>query len=1039
MSSRSPRRAVPPTRTAAHVGAALALALAPGALVLTVTNPLHAQPAAQAVGRVTGTIIGDGAAPLANVQVSLEGTRFGALTDAEGRFTLANVPAGSYTLRAQRIGYTPATTPVSVGANATATVTLTLRVTATQLTTVVSVGYTNQARRDVSDATAGVTGAEIRDQKVATVEEAVRGRIPGVQVIASGEPGVAPQIQVRGQNNFSNVSPLFVVDGLYTSQNPNLNPNEIESIEVLKDASAAAQYGALAANGVVIIRTRRGRPGNNVVNLQSYYGYQQVPTTIDMMNSRQWAQIQQQTYVNAGRPVPAGVTAALNGQAISTDWQDALFRNGAIQDHNLSVSGGTQNASYLISGGFFDQRGAIINTGFNRYSFRANTDASRGRFRFGQSLAISQTNKQNPVGAPLIDAVRMLPTIPVYDANNASGYGYGNAANPTFGTNPVGVLERNPSTYRSNQLLGSAFGQVDLLPGLSYRLNLGANYNASTQADFTSIAQLRNGSANAFAQFSTNRGQYQFVQVENLLQFDRAFGGEGKHRVTAAGGITQQRANTSDLYGLRQGYADEALRTIAAGNTTGQRNDSRDVNYRLNSGLLRANYVFADRYIVTGSVRRDGSSRFGASNRYGTFGAASVAWVASEEQWFKSIPGLGSASLFKLRASTGVLGLDQIGDYATTVTVNQGNGYLFGQTPVTGVTQLGLANANLQWQENRTTNVGFDLGILDDRLSITADYYQANASKLLVDIPLPSSFGAAGTVPANAGEVRNSGFELGVTHRFERGAFRLSTTATLTTNRNRVESLGGGLPIFSGPGDVAVTQVGSPIASYYVARTAGIFRSQAEIDAYVNSRGQRIQPDARPGDLKFVDVNGDGTFNPTSDRYIAGNGTPRTTGGLFFDGRYKALDFGLNLRGAAGFKIFNGVKYWTDRGDEAGNFRQGYNPWSTTNPNGTDPRIVAGGTQSNLFVSDRWIEKGDFLRIQNVVLGYTIPARFASRLGTGATPRVYLNVQNLFTFTGYSNWDPEAVGNGPILTRGFDDARSFPQVRTVSFGVDLRL
>ena len=1027
-----------------HPSAARALALACAALPAA----LAAQEAPRGAGRVQGQVTGNGQ-PVANAQVTLVGTRLGAVTRQDGRFVIAGVPAGRYTVRVQRIGFTPRTQAVTVADGQTVDANFALDAAVALLQEVqVQVGYTNQQRRDVSDATAGVTGAEIRDQKVATVEEAFRGRIPGVQVIASGEPGRAPQVLVRGQNNFNNTSPLYVVDGMYLSQNPNLNPDDIESIEVLKDASAAAQYGAQAANGVVVIRTRRGRAGQNAVDLRTYYGYQTVPTRIAMADARRWAEIQQQTYLNAGRAVPAGITAAINGSTVSTDWQDALLRTGAIQDYNLGVSGGSSTANYLLSGGYLDQKGAIVGTGFNRYSVRGNTELSRGRLRVGQNLAVSQTNKQNPVGAPLLDAVRFPPTIPVLDPNSPSGFGYGSDAVPTYGTNPVGVQQLRPSRYRSNQVIGSAFGEVQLVGGLSYRLNLGTNYNAFQQRDFSSIAQLRYLTPNQFATLTNADGDFQSVLVENLLQVDRAFGG-GRHRVTAAGGFTNYRQDFDSLLAFRQGFTDETLQTIDAGAQAGQRTGGQRVQQRLASQLLRASYVYADRYIVTGSVRRDGSSRFSADNRWGTFGAGSVAWVVSEEPFFRRIPGLNRAAFFKLRGSTGVLGNQEIGDYQFAAVLDQNRNYGFnGGTagPSVGTAQLVLANPNLRWQSNRTHNAGLDLGVLGGNLSFTADYYVAQSNGLLVNIPIPVSLGAIASAPVNAGGVRNAGVELGATHRLRRGGFELNTTATFTTNRNRVTSLGnGGQPIFGGPGGVTRTAVGGPAGTFYVVRTAGVFQSQAEVDAYVNARGERIQPNARPGDLRFADVNGDGVFNFDTDRYNAGNGTPRYSGGLFLDSRWRGVDVGLNLRGAGGFKIFNGIRYWTDRGDEPSGLRAGFNPWTASNPSATTPRITALGNDNNLFQSDRWLERGDFLRVQNLIVGYTIPERFTRRLGAlgaagaGRAPRVYVNAQNLLTFTGFSNWDPEAVGNGGVLERGVDDARVFPQVRTFTLGLDLRL
>jgi TonB-dependent starch-binding outer membrane protein SusC len=1031
--------------------AALALAATTGAVALATPATL----AAQQSGRISGIVTDDGGQPIPSVQVSLVGTRFGATTDQAGRFTIVGVTPGSYQLRAQRIGYRPMVQAITVGSGEAVSQNLSLAGAATVLNQVAVVGYTTQARRDISDATAGVTADELQDQQVATIEESLRGRVPGVQINASGEPGRAAQIIVRGQNVFGASQPLYVVDGMYLRQNPNLNPDDIESIEVLKDASAAAQYGAQSAGGVIVIRTKRGRTQDrNTFELRSYYGAQDIPKRVDMMSSSQWAAIQQQAYQNANLPVPSGVTAALAGNATSTDWQDAVFDNGKIQNHNLTFSGATPLASYLIAAGVFDQQGTIVETGFRRYNFRVNSDISRGRFTLGENVALSRSNRDELSGFALIDVVRMLPTIPVRDPGNPSGYGYGSGSNPTFGTNPVAQLETRPRTDRSNQVIGSAYGEVKLFQNLKYRLNLGINYENFARTEFTSIAQIRQGSPNQFAELNEIRNDFTSLLAENLLTYDPSFR-DGLHRINAVAGLTSQRIQADDISAYRRGFSDESLRRLNAGESANASNSGTLNEAGLQGMLARAAYTLADRYLFTGSVRRDGSSRFGANNRYGTFSAFSAGWVASQEDFFKAIPVLGRASFLKLRASTGGLGSEgELGYYRTEASINSNRlGYTYGSGGVIpGATQLGLANPNLKWQETQTTNVGLDMGALDDRLTFTMDVYRTDAKDALVTAPLPWSLGVgeddSRSPSINAGRLRNSGTEFGLTYRYgeQRAsqAFRLNSTATLTTTRNRVVSLGdGGQPIFDQTG-AARTAVGAPVGTFYLVRTAGIFQSAAEVQAHTttleNGTVKVIQPGAQAGDVRFVDANGDGLIND-DDRVEMGNGTPKYSYGLFFDGGWHAFDFALNLRGAGGFKIFNVARYWTDRGDDPSNFRAGYSPWTATNPSTTTPRIVAAGNPNTRFLSDRWLEDGDYLRIQNIVVGVKLPTSLTSRLAGGRAfdSRVYLNVQNLHTFTDFSNWDPETLGYGNPLGRGIDDGRIYPNVRTVSFGLDLRL
>jgi TonB-dependent starch-binding outer membrane protein SusC len=981
-------------------------------------------------GRVVSASDGS---PVPGVRVVVGGTRLSTLTDDRGEYSLS-LPAGARTLVFRSIGYRT----LEVAVDGRTVVDVSLEPAALMLEEVVVTGYTTQQRRDVSDATAGVSGEQIRERQVATLEEALRGRVAGVQISGSGEPGRPAAVVIRGQNFLGNPAPLYVVDGMYLGQNPNLNPDDIESIEVLKDASAAAQYGAQAANGVVIIRTRRGH-GDPRVQLRSYYGFQKIPKRVEMMNTTEWAALAREAYQNAGVDVVAG---AANPPPINTDWQDAVFTTGAIQDHNVSVSGGTADASYLLSGGYLRQDGAIIETGFRRYSFRVNSQIQRGRLTLGENLALSNTRRQFLDGFPLIEVVRFPPAIPVYDGTTTSGFGFGSDAVPTFGTNPVGAIRMRDNRGRSNQVIGTAFAELRLFSGLRYRFDVGVNYEDFTQRDFIRQGQLRFRNPLEPARLSDTQVDNTSLLFENLLTFDRTFR-EGAHRLNAVAGYTEQRQTLDRLLAYREGFDDEGLRVIDAGDRGNLNNAGSRFENALRAFLVRANYVYKDRYLLTASLRRDGSSRFSPGRRYGTFGAASAGWVMSEEGFYESLPVLGrGVGYFKLRASHGVLGNQDIGDYRFSDPVELNLNYLFGTVVNSGATQITLANPNIRWQSNRQTNIGLDLGLLDDRLAVTADYYISDSDGLLVEAPIPWSLGVgapgrdAGIPVVNAGSIRNTGFELGATHRLERGDFQLNTTLTLTTTSNRVLELGnGGQPIFAGPFGVARTVENEPIGTFWVLKTDGIFQSDAEVLAH------GAQPGAKPGDVRYVDLNRDGRISD-ADRYDAGNAVPDLTGGLFLNGHYRRFDFAISLQGSTGGKIFNVARYWTDRMDDISNFRKGLQPWSPANPSTTTPRAVIGpqGAMNANPASDRWIESGSFLRIQNASLGYRVPGGVLQGLGlSAAEARIYVNLQNLHTFTGFSNWDPETLGFGNPLARGIDDGAIYPNPRTITFGLDIRL
>lgn len=1053
-------------RTAGRLGAAVALALLPGAVLITPVHAAAAQQPAQGTGRVAGTVLGPTGAPVASVQVTVVGTRLGGITDDKGKYNIGGVPVGAATVRAQRIGFQPRTQQVTVTAGGVTTADFQLTAAATVLSEVrVQVGYTNEARRDISGAVSQVTGNEIQDQKVATVEEAIRGRIPGVQVTASGEPGRAAQIVIRGQQTLGDPSPLYVVDGMYVGNvNPNINPDDIQTLDVLKDASAAAQYGSQASKGVIVITTKKGRAGANQFAVNTYYGFQDVPKTIAMAGTAEWQRLWQQSFTNAGIPqdqIPGGVTTPTS---VNTNWQDAIFQRGGIQNYNLQASGGTSTASYLISGSLLDQDGLLVNTRFRRASVRGNSQATLGRITLSENLAVSQDNTRGLGNYALIDVVRMLPTIPVYDPNNPSGFGYGSVANPTFGVNPVANMLVNTRDYRQNEVLGSASASVALFGGLSYRLNGGVDYGDGYNRFFNSIDQIRYRTQNTYASLNQERPSRTNTLVENLLNYDGNIG-NGTHRITAVGGFSTQRIGYQNLTAYRQGFSNENLQEINSAANAGLNNSGYYTPFNTNSTLARATYAFRDRYLATASVRRDCSSRFSADNKCGTFGAGSLGWVVSEEDFFKSIPVLGGASQFKLRGSTGVLGDQNIGDFTYVAPIAQNVNYPFFGSPAVGATQLVLVNSNLKWQSNRSSDVGFDLGMFGNALTLTADYFKNQVSNLLVNIPIPLSLGSTASPAVNAGSLNNAGFELGLAHQLTRGALSFNTTFNASYTRNRVTSLGnGGQPIFSnaninpatgaayGGWGAARTAVGDPIASWYVRKTCGIFQSDAAAQAHTttlpNGSVVVLQPQARAGDVCYVDLNHDGVINDAGDRYVAGNGIPKWTGGLFFSGKYKSVDVGLNLTGKYGFKLFNAVRIQTDRMDDLGGVRAGYTPWTPDNHSTTTPIALfnnngpsAARATSNIYaLSDRWLENGDFTRIQNIIVGYTLPQSVLQRLRIGSTrqPRVYVNVQNLYTFTGYTNWDPDALSIGNPLARGEDDGNIYPTPRTVTFGLDVR-
>ena len=990
---------------------------------------------------------------LPGVNVSVLGnTGIGDVTDTEGTFSL-EVPSAQDTLVFSFIGYEEQQVPIGGRSE--------LRVRLNQATVeaeeVVVVGYTPQRSRTVTGAVSSVSSEELADRKLGTLEEALKGRIPGVRVETTGDPGAGASVTIRGPSFTGSSSPLYVVDGVYTGTNPNLNPDDIASVEVLKDASATAQYGSQAANGVIVITTKKGSQGPAPdVSVGAYYGSQDVPTRIDMMNAQEWAELAREAHENAGLAPPPNV--ANPGDYANTDWQDALFKRGAIQNYNVSVSGGNENASYLISGEYFDQEGTIIGTPYQRYSARVNSEISRGIFTFGETATFVRSTKEILTGAPLIQSVQQIPTIPVRDESTVGGFGIGNGSNESLTINPVAEQRLNDDVNYYNRLLGSLYGEVDIFDNLNYRLNLGLEYTSLKNEHFREQGRLRMNDPLDPAFYEVTNDDTYDLQVENLLNFDDTF---GNHALNGVLGYREERIHTENLYAYREGYSDEDLRQIAAGSAEGAQTGGNETTATRRSFLARANYEYDGRYLATGTFRRDGSSRFGAGNRYGNFFSGSVGWVLSEESFYEAIPFFNSnVNLFKLRASYGEVGNENIDPYAQYAGIALNQGYTLGPNErlAPGAIQLALANENIRWQENRQFNVGLDLELFQGALSLSSNYYISTSDDLLVQAPLPPSLGATGTPYVNAGSIRNRGFELGLDYRYSRGDFQFNTNANLSTIQNEVLELGlGNQPIFAGPFNVSRTAVGGPVGVLYVLETDGIFQSEEEVQDHtsmVDGEEVLIQPNAEPGDVRFVDrvtvdTDGDGEADARDgvisdeDRYNAGSSYPDLEGGLSFDAGYKSFDLSLSLRGSYGAELFNVPRYWNAVGNNS-NYRAGVDPWTPEDPNTDTPRAVWGtgpsAVSNNRANSDRWIEDASYLRIQSLELGYTLPGSLFQNLAgaSNASLRFYVNTQNLYTFTGYSNWDPATPGQG-TLAPAVDDLAIYPASRTFTFGVDLDL
>ncbi len=1019
-----------------------------GALVFLLLGTTAAAAQNVVQGRVVNA---ETRAPLVSVVVTVKGAKGGVLTNETGHYSIRALLNDSLTVRI--LGYGTQT----VAVNGRSTVDVQMQVEAVALDEIVAVGYTQQTRKTMAGAVGSVNTSQITSRAVTQVQDVLNARVAGVEVRNSGQPGVAATVNIRGSAFTAGNNPLYVVDGMYMADLRNISPDDIESIQVLKDASAASQYGARAASGVVVITTKKGAASeNNKFTFRSSYGTQQIPRLIPMQNSQQWAALEVEKYTNSklidptSTAVPSGSQDVLSGKNPNdTDWQKAVTRTGLVQDHNLSVSGGTPTgtATYFVSGGYAQQKGTLITTNFDRFNLRVNSQLRRGIVTLGENVALARSNRQDPSGpnggAALVDAVNMFPSIPLMNDGNfgpaAALYGIGTSQYPSFATNPVGELALNRLVQRQNQLIGSLFGNVDIVSGLQYRLQLGISYNDNSTNTFSNSQMVRLNTGPFPAALTINGVSDTQLLVEHLLSLNRTFG--SIHAINGTIGFTQQDEKFDNLIASRANFSNESLQVLNAG-TQQINNAESKLESRMNSMLARVGYTLMDRYILEGNFRRDGSSRFGPLNRWGNFYSGAFGWIVSGESFFKSLPLIGKADYLKLRGSYGTQGNQDFADYQWMSLVTAANApgneasvccaYMFGEgqgtlTPALGVVALG--NPLIKWQSNKMTNVGIDLGLLNNKLSITAEYYQSKSSGVLAQVPLIPSLGSLTNPFVNAAALQNSGFEFTAQHTLSKGKLTLTSGLNLTTLNNKVLALGGTNQ------DIIVnasrTSVGHPLGSFYVMQTCGIFQNQAEITAH------KVQPTALPGDLCFVDINGDGQITQDADKHFAGSPFPKLNGGLFANGSYRSFDFTVAARGVFGSKAYDGMMPGIVNTNGDSNAPEWVTTWKSAGDGSNAPKAYWGslGNNNARGPNDLFLENNSYLRFQNVELGYKIPSTLLAHAGLSVDhARLYVNLQDIYTATSYLGYDPQF--RGATLTPG-EDPGYYPTPRTITVGVDV--
>ncbi|WP_206365282.1 SusC/RagA family TonB-linked outer membrane protein [Sphingobacterium corticibacterium] len=972
---------------------------------------LHAQ--------ITGTVW-DKDGPLKGVAVAVKGSSTATQSDQDGHFRIAADPAAVPVLVFSHIGYLTQSVTVS----GTQPLQVILQVANTDLDEVVVVGYGTQRKQDLTGAVSVVKVADVQKRQATTVAESLQGLATGIRVRGGGRPGSEAQIQIRGLKNFSGTPPLYVVDGLITTANRDFNPSDIESIQILKDASAAAIYGSRAANGVIIITTKRGQQGPAQIEVSAKSTLQTTPR-YNLAKTEEFARLNYMAYDNANVP-----RQDLD-MTVDTDWQDAAFRTGKVQEYSASFSGGGEGGNYFISGGYFDNKGAVISTDFNRFNFRVNTVSKKGIFTIGENLAISNAKADEMSGNPYIDVLRLLPTIPVYNPDNPGGYGYGDERRArTFGSNPVAIADLDDRTNANLRIRGNLFSELQLLPSLKYRFNLGYETSRDHHTYLRKAGSWTLNQPLDPSQYHENRAESSTVLVENTLSFEKEF---NAHRLNVLAGQSYQRDRYAQMWGTKRNMLENPnggyYTVLDQGNepqTGGFANRTDIISY-----FGRFEYNYADKYLVNGIIRTDGASRFGNNYKFGTFPSISGAWRISQEDFFQA----SWINDLKVRANYGTLGSSNIGPYDYIPVVNTFPTIAMGpgQVILPGATQVKLANHDLRWETLIQQNYGFDAAFLNNRINVSAEYFISKTKDVLLQYPLLLSTGNDGGNPfTNGATLSNRGMELSVTYQENTKPFQYSVTANIKKLRNRVVDLGYGQNrTFSGN---TVTEKGQPIGMWYVLETDGIFQNIEEINSYQNAEGRVIQPNAQPGDIRFKDHNGDGTIT-NADKTIVGDAWADYEMGLNMNASYKQFSFSMDWFGSFGATVFNGPRSVMDMFSDNTNYRADIQPWTPENPNTDVPRAYYASTINARGDTDRWLEDGSFVRLKYIGVSYRLPSSLLDKIYFSEA-QVTLSGQNLLTFTKYTGLDPE-FNNSNIFQKGHDFG-VFPNLRTVSLGVQFR-
>lgn len=1021
---------------------------------------------------VKGKVVDKANEPLIGVAVNIKNTSQGSITDFEGNYSI-QVNTENAVLVFSYIGYDKQ--EIKVGARNV--IDVVMHEASIALDQVAVVGYGTSKRGDVTGSISSIDAAEIKKVPVVNVGQALQGRMSGVQVTNNdGTPGAGVQVLIRGVGSFGDNSPLYVVDGYPGASISNLNPSDIQSIDVLKDASAAAIYGNRAANGVVIITTKRGNADKMQLSVDATVSVQFKPSTFDVLNAQDFASLATEISKKENAPV---LDAWANPSGLRTiDWQDLMYRAGLKQNYNLSLRGGSEKVQTSISLGLTNQEGVVRFSDYKRYNIALTQDYKPLKWlKSSTSLRYAYTDNKTVFGSGQGGVGRLAKLIPtmtgnpltdeVENANGVFGFYDKNANAVRDNENVYARSKSNDQKNISHNLIANTSLEINPFKGLVFKTNFGISYGASSGYDFNPYDdRVPTTRLATYRQYASNSFEYLW---ENTLNYSNTF---GKHSIDVLGGVSIQENTARNMSVYGEGLSSDGLRNLGSLQTMRDISGNQQT-WSLASQFARLTYKFAERYILTGTVRRDGSSRFMRGNRWGVFPSVSAAWRIKEESFLKDVDFISN---LKLRASYGEAGNQNIGlfQYQSSYTTGKRSsnyGYVFGQdkTYIDGMVQAFLPNPNLKWETSKQTDIGIDLGFFNNKLMLTADYYIKKSSDFLLEIQMPAQTGFT-KATRNVGSVKNNGFEFSVDYRDNSHDFKYGVNVNLTTVKNKIERLSPGKDAvanlqslgFPTTGNTSwavfsMSKVGGSIGEFYGFQTDGIIQNQAEIDA-LNANARRLNQDdnvwyiasgTAPGDRKFIDQNGDGVITD-ADRVSLGSPLPKFYGGINLSGEYKGFDFNLFFNYSVGNKILNFVKRnLISMGGEGSIGLQNVgkefydNRWTETNPTNKYPRAVWSDVSGNSRVSDAFVEDGSYLRLKNIEVGYTLPANILKKASISKL-RIFASVQNLFTITGYSGMDPEigqsmssSTGVAGGVTASGVDVGIYPYSRFFTMGFNL--